>query len=62
MQFKEKEFEFILSSAGSHFAENSLGVLLCVDCLGGDIEQASRSREMETIGRKGALLKKFPYH
>ena len=44
-EFKEKEFEFILSSAGSHFAENSLGVLLCVDCLGGDIEKASRDLE-----------------
>ena len=44
-EFKEKEFEFILSSAGYHFAENSLGVLLCVYCLGGDIEQASRDLE-----------------
>ena len=27
---------------GFHFAENSLGVLLCADCLGADIEKASQ--------------------
>ena len=40
-QFNDRDLEFIVGSSGFHFAENSLGVLLCVDCLGADIEKAS---------------------
>jgi UDP-N-acetylmuramoyl-tripeptide--D-alanyl-D-alanine ligase len=41
-QFNDRDLEFIVGSSGFHFAENSLGVLLCVDCLGADIEKASQ--------------------
>ena len=41
-QFNDRDLEFIVGSSGFHFAENSLGVLLCVDCLGADIEKASK--------------------
>ena len=41
-QFNERNLEFIVGSSGFHFAENSLGVLLCADCLGADIEKASQ--------------------
>ena len=41
-QFNDRDLEFIVGSSGFHFAENSLGVLLCADCLGADIEKASQ--------------------
>ncbi len=41
-QFNDRNLEFIVGSSGFHFAENSLGVLLCADCLGADIEKASQ--------------------
>ena len=41
-QFNDRDLEFIVGSSGFHFAENSLGVLLCTDCLGADIEKASQ--------------------
>ena len=41
-QFNDRDLEFIVSSSGFHFAENSLGVLLCTDCLGANIEKASQ--------------------
>ena len=41
-QFNDRDLEFIVGSSGFHFAENSLGVLLCVDCLGANIEKASQ--------------------
>ena len=41
-QFNDIDLEFIVGSSGFHFAENSLGVMLCVDCLGADIEKASK--------------------
>ena len=40
-QFNDRDLEFIVGSSGFHFAENSLGVLLCADCLGADIETVS---------------------
>ena len=41
-QFNNRDLDFIVGSSGFHFAENSLGVLLCVDCLGANIEKASQ--------------------
>ncbi len=41
-QFNDRDLEFIVGSSGVHFAENSLGVLLCADCLGANIEKASQ--------------------
>ena len=41
-QFNDRNLEFIIGSSGFHFAENSLGVLLCAHCLGADIEKASQ--------------------
>ena len=41
-QFNNRELDFMVGSSGFHFAENSLGVLLCVDCLGANIEKASQ--------------------
>ena len=41
-QFNDRDLEFIVGSSGFHFAENSLGVLLCADCLGANIEKASQ--------------------
>ena len=41
-QFNDRNLEFIVGSSGFHFAENSLGVLLCADCLGAAIEMASQ--------------------
>ena len=41
-QFNDRDLDFIVGSSGFHFAENSLGVLLCADCLGADIEKASQ--------------------
>ena len=44
-EFKDRKLEFSLNSLGSHFADNSLGVLLCVDRLGGDIDKATHDLE-----------------
>ena len=59
-QFNDSNLEFIIGSSGFHIAENSLGVLLCADCLGADIEKASQDlAKWEPSSGRGSFEKIF---
>ena len=59
-QFNDRDLEFIVGSSGFHFVENSLGVLLCADCLGANIEKASQDlAKWEPSSGRGSFEKIF---